>query len=129
MQRRNKLSATLLCKCPRCHKGDLFTHSLIKLNRFTVTNTNCPHCELKFEKEPGFFFGAMYISYAFIVATLITTIVILYNFFGDPEPIVYASTVPIIIFLLLPLIFRLSRSIYLHLASGVKYDSDFDEKQ
>ena len=25
---------------------------------------NCPNCSFKFEKEPGFFFGAMFINYA-----------------------------------------------------------------
>ncbi len=25
---------------------------------------NCPNCNFKFEKEPGFFFGAMFVNYA-----------------------------------------------------------------
>ena len=29
---------------------------------------DCPHCGFHFEIEPGFFWGAMYISYAFSVA-------------------------------------------------------------
>ncbi len=27
-------------------------------------NDNCPHCGLKFEREQGYFIGAMYVNYA-----------------------------------------------------------------
>ncbi|MEY4912742.1 MAG: hypothetical protein RL025_569, partial [Bacteroidota bacterium] len=33
---------------------------------------DCPHCGFHFEIEPGFFWGAMYISYAFSVAVSVT---------------------------------------------------------
>jgi len=31
-------------------------------------NDNCPHCALKFEREQGYFIGAIYINYAATVA-------------------------------------------------------------
>lgn len=55
-------------KCPCCEQGqvfyqagNLFTFSMPKMHK------NCPNCGHHFEIEPGFFFGAMYISYALTV--------------------------------------------------------------
>lgn len=45
-------------RCPRCRRGMVFRR------RLTMYNL-CPACGLKFEREPGYFVGAMYISYAF----------------------------------------------------------------
>jgi hypothetical protein len=35
--------------------------------------TNCSECKLKFSKEPGFYFGAMYVSYAIGIAIFIAS--------------------------------------------------------
>ena len=37
----------------------------------TSTNPQCPVCGLKFEREQGYFLGAMYISYAMAVPLLL----------------------------------------------------------
>lgn len=52
-------------KCPCCHKGDVFIpkHQLLPF-KFPAMNEKCPVCDLRFEKEPGFFYGSMYVSYA-----------------------------------------------------------------
>lgn len=59
------------CKCPRCRVGQAFSgptygFKLQKMNEF------CPHCNLKFEREPGYFYVAMFVSYAMNVAEMIT---------------------------------------------------------
>ena len=41
--------------------GNLFTLFMPKMH------VNCPNCGHHFEREPGFFFGDMYISYALTV--------------------------------------------------------------
>ncbi len=51
--------------CPRCHKGKVFESN----NPYNYKNglkmkEQCSCCKLKYEREPGFFFGAMYVSYA-----------------------------------------------------------------
>ena len=38
----------------------------------------CPACGLKFEREQGYFLGAMYISYALALVTIVTFGVILW---------------------------------------------------
>ncbi|MBU6274968.1 MAG: DUF983 domain-containing protein, partial [Bacteroidetes bacterium] len=45
---------------------------------------DCPHCGFHFEIEPGFFWGAMYISYAFSVAVSVIFGVATYVVFDDP---------------------------------------------
>ena len=47
----------LLCqRCPRCCQGKIYAHGM-------KMNDHCPVCNLHFEREPGYFMGALYISY------------------------------------------------------------------
>ena len=48
--------------CPRCRTGRIFRTSIFRI--FPVMNERCPDCGLKFEREQGYFLGAMYFSYA-----------------------------------------------------------------
>ncbi|GHE36664.1 hypothetical protein GCM10017764_19770 [Sphingobacterium griseoflavum] len=45
----------------------------------------CPHCALKFEMEPGFFYVSMFVSYALNVAQFIAVCVATYVFSGQSE--------------------------------------------
>jgi uncharacterized protein (DUF983 family) len=47
----------LRLKCPRCGVGSLYPAA------FRMHST-CPHCGLVFEREQGYFIGAIYINYA-----------------------------------------------------------------
>ncbi|MFA0960541.1 DUF983 domain-containing protein [Roseivirga sp. BDSF3-8] len=125
MAKRSKLLAIAGGKCPRCREGNMFKNSLLHVTKFDKMHKECPNCGLVFEREPGFFFGAMYVSYAFTMGILLTTAFVLYNFFDDPELIVYVLTVPAIVILLLPPIFRFSRVLYLHAFGGVSYDPKY----
>ena len=42
--------------CPRCLEGAVFFG-------FYAMNPTCPHCGLRFEREPGYFLGAMMVAY------------------------------------------------------------------
>lgn len=126
MQERSVLYAIQNHKCPRCRQGNLFKYSLLqKPHKFTETLKSCSHCKLVYEREPGFFFGAMYISYALTMAVLLGTAVVLYYFFDDPELYVYITAVPAIVILLLPVMFRYSRTLYLHGFGGIKYNKKY----
>jgi len=48
--------------CPRCRKGPIFRASLWR--GYLAMYERCPVCGLKYEREPGYFLGAMYFSYA-----------------------------------------------------------------
>jgi uncharacterized protein (DUF983 family) len=57
-------------KCPRCRVGNVFSGATYALKNQKM-NEVCPHCGLKFEREPGYFYVAMFVSYAFNVAEMI----------------------------------------------------------
>ena len=62
------LSAILHQLCPRCRVGRIFRGSLLRI--FPRMHERCPVCDLKFEREEGYFLGAMYISYGIGVALI-----------------------------------------------------------
>ncbi|MEM9719657.1 MAG: DUF983 domain-containing protein [Bacteroidota bacterium] len=74
----------------------------------------CPVCGQDFIIEPGFYFGAAYVSYAINVAILITITVL--NIFVIKLSISTAlwTFIPLIL-LATPPIYRLSRSIWIHI--------------
>ena len=125
MQRRTKLEAIAHSKCPRCRQGDMFQYPIYKITKFDKMHKNCPACNLRYEVEPGFFFGAMYISYAITVAVLFNVALILFFVFNDPELWVYTLTVPLTVIVLLPFIFRISRVLFLHIFGGVSYNEEY----
>ena len=55
------LSSILRQLCPRCRSGRIFRSTVYW--GFPKMNDRCPACGLHFNREPGYFLGAMYISY------------------------------------------------------------------
>lgn len=58
----NFITSTVKYKCPRCRTGDLFTKPF-DISKPLDMPKRCFHCDLKTEPEPGFYFGAMFLSY------------------------------------------------------------------
>ncbi|MGI4737645.1 MAG: DUF983 domain-containing protein [Janthinobacterium lividum] len=115
--------ALLALRCPRCHQGKLFSHSAASLTKFTDMPAECPVCGQTFEPEPGFYFGAMYVSFGFAVGTFAVVGVLLYYFFGNPDTWVYVAAVTVITLASTPLVFRYSRALMLYLFGGARYDA------
>ena len=67
----SKLYSILKFKCPKCHEGDFFISHSYNLKKIGDLHPQCQECNLKFSKEPGFYFGAMYISYALGIAIFV----------------------------------------------------------
>ena len=108
-------------KCPRCRKGDVFAYTILQRpGKFNKMNERCPHCEVRLEPEPGFYQGAMYVSYAITVMVIGLVGLVLY-LAGDPSEWVYVGTAIGIMALLIPLNYRWSRIIYLYSFGGLKY--------
>ena len=64
----SKLYSILHLKCPFCHEGDFFLSHPYDLSQVGDLHTACPVCHRKYEKEPGFYYGAMFVSYAIGIA-------------------------------------------------------------
>ena len=78
LKKGQKLYSILFAKCPRCHEGDLwkmsFWQSALGLLKGQYNmHERCLLCNLKYEQEPGFWWGAMYISYALSSGALLIT--------------------------------------------------------
>ncbi len=125
MQKISSTKALLDCKCPRCRQGDLFQLPLNKFLKNRSMYNKCTVCNLAFEPEPGFYYGAMFISYAVSVAVSITSGLVLYNFFNDPDIWIYLLTVLFFMLLLSPLTYRYSRSLMLHIFGGIQFDASY----
>lgn len=101
---------TLFCRsmrlrCPLCGQGAMFKN-LIQMN------PNCPHCGIKFEREPGFFLGSIYINYG--IATLTVAIaypILLFNGIVAETPLLIGSLVFVVVSSLV--MFPLARSLWL----------------
>jgi hypothetical protein len=86
-------------------------------------NPSCPVCEATFEPEPGFYFGAMFISYAFTVAIFVACWLVLFVLF-DVADWVYILTISLAAVVFTPFNFRASRVIWLYWFGGHSYDQD-----
>lgn len=122
----SQLQAVINCKCPRCRKGDMYTHSLFSLN-YDKMHEYCPNCKLRYEIEPGFFWAAMYVSYAFNVAELVITGLIAGQFLGENEIWWLIAIVLSPILILMPFNFRYSRVLLLYYLSPIKYDKAYEQ--
>ena len=119
-----KLHAMINARCPQCHEGRLFKYKWWNLFNFAQMHENCPHCSLRYEVEPGFFYGAMYISYAFTVGIMLIGGIIVFNFFNDPPAMGYVVPITTFSLVMVPFNFRTARVIFIHLFSGVSYEQD-----
>ncbi len=107
--------AALTCKCPKCKNGKIFNNrgNLLLLN-IPKMNDKCPVCNYKFERETGFFFGAMFVSYGLAVAQMIASLVVFW-YFIDLSPLRVFAIVATIAVLLGTINFKLSRSIWIYI--------------
>lgn len=109
-------------KCPKCHEGDFFISSPYDLRKAGEIFQECSECKVKYSKEPGFYYGAMYVSYALTVA-LFVTLWVSFNLFFENVPvglqifIIISSTI-----LLTPYLYALSKIIWANLF--IKYDRE-----
>lgn len=122
MDSRIPLKYILKLKCPRCHKGNLFTNpGLFVMSGFLKMPENCKHCHQDFRIEPGFYSAALWISYPIVLIVFIPLL-----FFGlylnENYEIPFKVLLPVLVILCFALqipIMRISRAILLHLT--VKY--------
>ena len=107
--RRRWVRGMLLRRCPRCGEGAVFA-GLLRMHE------TCPVCALPFFREPGYFYGAMYFSYALGIP-LIAAGVILGKLLIVPTWPLHGILLAVwIAFLpLVPAVFRYSRVLFIHL--------------
>jgi len=121
MPEKSVLQAILEARCPQCRIGKMFKHPLSQVSKFSDMHTHCPSCQLRFEVEPGFFIGAMYVSYAMSLALFVVVSLGVYLLFNNPSFYYYIIAIPLVVLILLPIMYRYSRILFLYGFGGVKY--------
>jgi len=111
----SKLYSVVRLKCPRCHKGNLFT----KQNPYSLKDSlkmpgRCPVCNQDFQIEPGFYIGALWTSFP-IVIFIMTLLSILLLVFVKMQLEWFFVAITIILFSLQPIIIRLGRAIWINI--------------
>ena len=112
MSSSDRLRGVLAKRCPICLRGAMF-------DCFMSMRDACPVCGHSFTPEPGFFQGAMFISYAVGVAELVVVSIIAYVFLSPHTGVVLAlGAAGVVHLLLVPQLFEYSRVIWAHLFAG-----------
>lgn len=112
------INSVFALHCPRCRTGNLFLKPLTFRSAYAMHDA-CTHCHQKYEPEPGFYYGAMFISYIFsgmLWLSIVLTLVFAFHWSVEA-----AMALVIALALISHVYFyRLSRSIWIHMI--VKYD-------
>jgi hypothetical protein len=117
MESREKsfLYGLLNAKCPRCREGNMFTPGTLYTRRFADMYPSCTCCGQTFEPEPGFYYGAMYVSFGFSTAIFLIVLFVLSLFVKEITTLMVAAAVLVVVVGLLPIMFRLSRAIWINI--------------
>jgi uncharacterized protein (DUF983 family) len=104
------LRAALRLRCPRCAEGRLFEGAF-------RMHAACPSCGLRFEREPGYFVGAMYFSYALALLAGAPVAFLLWR--AGAGPFATGAAVTLWIAAVAPALYRRSRALWIHFDRAV----------
>lgn len=113
----NIISSIFKYKCPQCREGNLFTEPFKMSDPLAMPET-CAVCGQKTMPEPGFYYGAMFMSYivtAFLYLGIIALGIIVFKLSVTKAFLILLVFVAITYFKTA----RLGRSVWIHLM--VKY--------
>lgn len=119
----SKLYSITKLKCPKCQEGNLFLVSNAwNFKKMLDMPDRCPTCNQDFCIEPGFYSGALWVSFPIVVIIgliLLSPLLLYPDFFN-----LIVSLGVIIIFILQPIIMRWGRAawinIFVHYAPNYK---------
>ncbi|HEY4617513.1 MAG TPA: DUF983 domain-containing protein [Flavobacterium sp.] len=125
LKKGSKLYSILTGTCPKCQKESMYLDpNPLHIANVLKMNEKCSHCGLKYQIEPSFFYGAMYVSYGLNVAVGIAAFIVSYLIFNSSLKVAFISIIASIV-LLFPFILRWSRNIYINMF--VSYDPTFKQ--
>ena len=99
-------AAVRLC-CPGCLRGKVFCGTF-------AMNDPCPVCGLIFQREEGYFLGAMYVSYVLACVAVTVLFLLAQWLLPDWGPISLFFLVIFLYLPLIPLVFRYSRVLWMY---------------
>ena len=112
MTKGSKIYSISKMTCPQCHEGKFLVSHPYDLKHAGDILESCEVCGLKYSKEPGFYYGAMYVAYALGVALFVTFWVSFGLFFPNASTGIQIWTIIASTVLLAPYLFALSKIIW-----------------
>lgn len=109
------LSAVLHGRCPRCRRGRIFT-GLLRMAH------ECEVCALRFEREPGYFTGAMYVSYVIALPIFVSVFLLLGRVAPTLRVEAALGLTVLLVLPFVPLVFRFSRILWIHFDRAIDAD-------
>lgn len=114
MKKGSKLNSILTGSCPKCQNENMYLDkNPYHISSVLKMHEKCSCCGLKYQIEPSFFYGAMYVSYGLNVGVGIVTFIISYLIFNSSLKTSFIAIVAILA-ILFPIILRFSRNIYIN---------------
>ncbi len=117
----SKIKSIFTYTCPRCRQTKMYKEPF-EMSKPVEMNHSCEVCGQRFEPEPGFYYGAMFISYImsgwiFVGTALILVFVFKWSF--------EAAMGLVFVFAIITFfkLMRLSRSMWIHFV--VKFDPQY----
>lgn len=108
-------------KCPRCHEGETFeTGSWSFVKPFDMLE-QCPRCKLNYFPEPGYYYGAMFISYIWTGWFCLLFVLFFHWILKWSQTVAFGLLIAFLAFNFV-YIFRISRLMWINLNVG--YDPD-----
>jgi len=114
----NLLSSIWNYKCPRCRKGDLFVSPFNAKDPLNM-HKKCDYCDQDFHPEPGYYYGAMFISYiwtGFLCLGIVGFCMLVLGWGVNASMAMLIFIMAVMFFFVM----RVSRAMYIHL--DIKYD-------
>ncbi|RNI29352.1 DUF983 domain-containing protein [Rufibacter latericius] len=88
-------------------KGTLYSTKFADMNKY------CPCCGQSFEPEPGYYYGAMYVSFGFNVGVFLVVLLVLSQFVEEVTMVMLVGIVLVTVLGMLPIFFRLARVLWI----------------
>jgi hypothetical protein len=112
---KDKLKSIIGMKCPQCLEADFFISHPYDLKNAGKTPLNCPNCNLDFRQEPGYYFGALYVSYGLGVGLFVGIYFAFALFVKDFNVWWPISIIAIVSILTGPYLYALSKIIWINM--------------
>ncbi len=106
------LQSILHQRCPRCRQGAIYRCPLFR--GWLAMHERCPVCNLKFEREQGYFVGAMYVSYMLAIPPYLALVAGLWLLAGWRYQLALLGAV-VAYLPFVPMMIRLSRVIWMYI--------------
>ena len=101
--------------CPRCRVGRIFRGPVYRGP--LVMWDSCPVCGLQFEREQGYFLGAMYVSYGLSIPPVLLLILLIWKLSG--WPLDWSIGAAFVVYLpCAPVVARFARVVWMYVDQG-----------